>query len=240
MGMSPQSGLPHNNRVGDFDPFALPVLHAADRQDARGSADDLADRSGLLGLSGVSGDVRDMEAAAAAGNARARLALDVFVAGMRHYLGAHAGRTGRGRRDRVHRRHRRERRRTFAPASAQGLEELGIVLDPAANAAARGEGRDQRRGSRMQIWIVPTNEELIVARQTKQLLDRSDEGANAMFIAKVTGSVVATQKVDSMVGHKLLVVEPYRLDPKTAGGWSPPAERSWRSTRSGRAKANSC
>ena len=107
--------------------------------------DDLAERSGLLGLSGISGDVRDLEEAAADGNERARLALDVFIAGIRHYLGAYAGRTGRRRCDRVHRRHRRKRRRTFARPCATDLEELGIVLDPAANATAKGEATIQRR-----------------------------------------------------------------------------------------------
>ncbi len=62
-----------------------------------------------------------------------------------------------------------------------------------------------------------------------------------MFIAKVTGSMVATQKVDSMVGRKLLVVEPYRLDPKTAQhAGRRPAARWWPSTRSAPAKANWC
>ena len=89
MGFSPQSGLPQGNRCGDFDPFALPIV----MQQTGKSLDEvlaiLDHESGLLGLSGTSGDVRDLEAAAAAGNARARLALDVFVASVRHYLGAY-------------------------------------------------------------------------------------------------------------------------------------------------------
>ena len=64
MGMSPQSGLPHNNRVGDFDPFALPVLMRATGKGLEELLDDLASRSGLLGLSGLSGDLRDLEQAA--------------------------------------------------------------------------------------------------------------------------------------------------------------------------------
>ncbi len=87
--MSPQSGLPQNNRVGDFDPFALPVMMQETGKIAGRVLDELAKQSGLLGLSGVSGDVRDIEEAAAQGNARAELALDVFVASMRHYLGAY-------------------------------------------------------------------------------------------------------------------------------------------------------
>ena len=93
-------------------------------------------------------------------------------------------------------------------------------------------------GSRVQVWVVPTNEELIVARQVAQLLQAREH--RAMFVAKVTGSMVSTQKVDAMTGHKLLVVEPYRLDPKTRDRWSPPAAPSWPSTRSAPAKASSC
>src|SRR5438270_4295965 len=78
LGMSPQSGLPHNNRVGDFDPFALPVLMRATGKSLEQLLNDLSNRSGLLGLSGLSQDVRDLEQAAGQGHARARLALDVF------------------------------------------------------------------------------------------------------------------------------------------------------------------
>src|SRR4029078_13318791 len=79
LGMSPQSGLPHNNRVGDFDPFALPVLMRATGKSWKELVQDLANQSGLLGLSGLSEDVRDLEQAAAGGHARARLALDAFI-----------------------------------------------------------------------------------------------------------------------------------------------------------------
>ncbi|MFO1022028.1 MAG: acetate/propionate family kinase [Planctomycetales bacterium] len=80
LGMSPQSGLPHNNRVGDFDPFALPVLMRATGKSLETLLEELANKSGLLGVSGLSGDVRDLELAAGEGHPRARLALDVFTA----------------------------------------------------------------------------------------------------------------------------------------------------------------
>ena len=69
LGMSPQSGLPHNNRVGDFDPFALPALMRATGKTLEQVLDDLANRSGLLGLSGHN-DLRDIEEAAAKGEPR--------------------------------------------------------------------------------------------------------------------------------------------------------------------------
>src|SRR5262249_56248132 len=78
LGMSPQSGLPHNNRVGDFDVFALPALLRGTGKSLDQLLDDLASRSGLLGLSGYN-DIRDTQAAPARGEERARLALDGFL-----------------------------------------------------------------------------------------------------------------------------------------------------------------
>lgn len=170
LGMSPQTGLPHNNRVGDFDPFALPVILKATGKSLDELLEDLAERSGLLGLSGLSGDVRDLEEAAATGNERAQLALDVFVSGIRHYLGAYlvelggadviAFTGGIG-----------ENGKRIRTAVCAGLEELGIKLDPAANETAQGETKISAADSRVQIWVVPTNEEIIVARQTRTLLE---------------------------------------------------------------------
>ena len=132
--------------------------------------EDLAERSGLLGLSGVSGDVRDLETAAAAGNARARLALDVFVAGIRNYLGALLVELG-GADVIVFTGGIGENGVNIRTAVCAGLEELGIELDPAVNAKARGEQRISSAASRTQVWVVPTNEEIVVARQTKQVLE---------------------------------------------------------------------
>jgi acetate kinase len=170
MGMSPQTGLAHNNRSGDFDPFALPVLMAKTGKTLDQLLEDLAERSGLLGLSGVSGDVRDLETAAAAGNDRARLALDVFVAGIRNYLGALLVELG-GADVIVFTGGIGENGVNIRTAVCAGLEELGIQLDPATNATTRSEGRISSAASRTQVWVVPTNEEIIVARQTKQVLE---------------------------------------------------------------------
>lgn len=172
LGMSPQSGLAHNNRAGDFDPFALPVLMRRTGKSLDELLHDLAERSGLLGLSGVSGDVRDLEEAAGRGIERARLALDVFVAGIRQYLGAMLVELG-GADAIVFTGGIGENGINIRANVCRNLEELGIVLDPAANAAARGEFKISAATSRTQIWIVPTNEELIVARQTKELLEKS-------------------------------------------------------------------
>jgi len=170
MGMSPQTGLAHNNRSGDFDPFALPVLMAKTGKTLDQLLEDLAERSGLLGLSGISGDVRDLETAAAAGNDRARLALDVFVAGIRNYLGALLVELG-GADVIVFTGGIGENGVNIRTAVCAGLEELGIQLDTAANATARGEEKISSAASRTQVWVVPTNEEIVVARQTKQVLE---------------------------------------------------------------------
>lgn len=169
MGMSPQSGVPHNNRAGDFDPFAIPVIMKHTGQTLGEVLEDLAERSGLLGLSGISGDVRDLEEAAAGGNARARLALDVFTSDVRKALGAMLVELG-GADVIVFTGGIGENGVQIRTSVVGGLDDLGIVLDPTANATAKGESKISAAGSRTQIWVVPTNEELIVARQTKQHL----------------------------------------------------------------------
>lgn len=170
MGMSPQTGLPHNNRVGDFDPFAIPLIMQAEGLSLHQVLDTLAEKSGLLGLSGISGDVRDLEQAASQGKSRAKLALDVFVAEIRRHLGGMLIELG-GADAIVFTGGIGENGVNIRAGVCAGLEELGIVLDPALNAKAKGEFRLSRDGSRVQLWVVPTNEELIVARQTKHLLE---------------------------------------------------------------------
>ena len=170
MGMSPQSGLPQNNRAGDFDPFALVHVARATGRSFEDLLGELSAKSGLAGMSGTSGDMRDLEEAAAAGSSRAQTAIDVYVASIRHWLGAgivelggldaiaFAGGIG-------------ENSPLTRAAVVAGLEDLGVVLDPEANAArGAGERPIHAARSRVAIWVVPTNEELIVARQTRDLL----------------------------------------------------------------------
>jgi acetate kinase len=170
MGMSPQSGLPQNNRVGDFDPFALPVVMQATGKSLHAVLDDLAEHSGLLGLSGTSGDVRDLEEAAAHGNGRAKLALEVYISSVRHYLGAYLVELG-GADAIVFTGGIGENSAGIREAVCADLEELGIVLDLAQNAVASGEATIHADRSRVQLWVAPTNEEIVVARQTKALLE---------------------------------------------------------------------
>lgn len=173
LGMTPQTGLPHNNRVGDFDPFALPLLMRKTGKSLTELLDDLSQRSGLLGISGLSADVRDLEQAAEEGHERADLALKVFVAEIRRYLGSYlavlngadaivfTGGIGEN--------SRRVRREVCAR-----LDFAGIKLDQGLNVSAKGEARISTKESRVEIWTVPTNEEIVVARQAVEALRAGD------------------------------------------------------------------
>jgi acetate kinase len=171
LGMSPQTGLPHNNRVGDFDVFALPTILRETGKSLDEVLSILANQSGLEGLSGAGCDLRDIEEAAAKGNARAVLAIDVYVAAIRKFLGAYllelngadaivfTGGIG-------------ENSVRIRTAVCHELDWFGIALDPTQNQAGPVERVVSTPGSRVQVWTVPTNEEIVVARQSKQLLEQ--------------------------------------------------------------------
>lgn len=173
LGMSPQSGLPHNNRVGDLDSEAIPYavktlgipIEEAQRQ--------LTKESGLQGLSGVSNDIRDVLEASGKGNTSAKVAIDVFVASARHWIGSYffemdgadaiVFTAGIG-----------ENQPTIRSAICANLEGLGIELDPTLNASTRAtETVISKPGSRVKLMVIPTNEELVVARETKRTLENS-------------------------------------------------------------------
>jgi len=114
--------------------------------------------------------VRDLAEAAQKGNARARLALEVFASCVRHYLGAYLVELG-GADVIVFTGGIGENQPAFRAMVLANLEELGIVLDAQVNDKTRVESPIHARASRAQIWVVPTNEELIVARLAKRLLE---------------------------------------------------------------------
>jgi len=172
-GMSPQSGLPHNNRVGDLDAEAIPyvvktlgiTIEEAQRQ--------LTKESGLKGISGVSNDIRDITAAAEQGNANAKLAIEVFVASARHWIGSYFFELG-GSDAIVFTAGIGENRSDIRSAICANLEGLGIELDSTLNASTRApETVISKPGSRVKLMVIPTNEELVVARETKRLLENS-------------------------------------------------------------------
>ena len=165
MGFSPQSGLPQNNRVGELDSGAIPYamrtlgisLDEAERQ--------LTKESGLLGLSGVSNDMRDLYVAAAAGNPAAQLALDTLVHSIRHWTGAFHFELG-GLDALVFTAGIGENGVAIRAAVCRGLEPFGIHLDAAKNAAcAATEALISTDTSAVKILVIHANEELVLARE---------------------------------------------------------------------------
>jgi acetate kinase len=171
LGLSPQSGLPHNNRVGDLDVMAVPLaMHELGISHQQAYAQ-LTKEGGLLGISGVSNDLRDIETAAQAGNADAQLALDHLVHSVRHWLGAFMAELG-GIDALVFTAGIGENQAWVRAQVCAGLEGFGVVIDPAKNAAHSGGEADLATvDARCRIWVIPTNEELVVARETRRLIE---------------------------------------------------------------------
>jgi acetate kinase len=167
-GTTAQSGLPHNNRVGDFDAFALLKLlkHGLSIEEIFRR---LGKEGGMHALSGISPDMRDIEKAAAAGDARAARAIDVFVEAVRHYIGAYLVVLG-GCDALVFTAGIGENGVAIREAICRNLHFAGIILDPQKNQARGKEAKISSVESNVEIWTVPTNEELIVARQTVAVL----------------------------------------------------------------------
>jgi acetate kinase len=167
-GMTAQSGVPHNNRVGDFDTFALLKL----TKQGLGLEDifkKLGKEGGMLGMSGVSPDLRDIEKAAHEGNARAKLAIEAFVESIRHFVGSYLVALG-GCDVLVFTGGIGENGIDIREAVCRNLDFAGIHLDLEKNQIRGKEMKISQNMSRTQIWVIPTNEELIVARQTMEVL----------------------------------------------------------------------
>ena len=161
-GMSPQSGLPHNNRVGDLDASATPFIMKALNLSVDEVQEQLTRESGLLGLSGVSNDLRDIREKAIAGNERAELAIDVLVHAIRHWIGAFylqlngcdalvfTGGIG-------------ENNPFIREAVCANLDSLGIDIDPDLNNETLAEEKLISSGqSKVKVYVIPANEELVV------------------------------------------------------------------------------
>jgi acetate kinase len=167
MGLTPLEGLVMGTRGGDIDPGVLThLLHTGMSVD---ELDELLNhRSGVLGLAGRS-DMRDLAAAAEAGDAEAQLALDVYLHRLRKYVGAYVAVLG-GTDQLVFTAGVGEHQASVRAAALDGLSALGITLDPDRNAAADGAAEISPDGAAVQVLVVPTDEELEVARQVAALL----------------------------------------------------------------------
>ena len=163
-GFSLQSGLIHANRTGDADPYMIPFLKS-EGLSAEEIEDGLSKHGGLLGISGVSNDMRDLQSAAESGNERARLAVDAFVSGIIKQIGAFYAELG-GLDQLVFTGGIGEHSAFVRNAVCSQLRHLGIELDEEKNSASESVGVVSAAGSAVLVTVVPANEELGVARET--------------------------------------------------------------------------
>jgi len=166
MGFTPLEGLVMGSRCGDVDPAIVLHLMAKEDMSLHEVTTLLNKHSGLYGISGVSGDMRDLQQEAESGHARAQLAIDVFSYRVRKYIAAYCGVLGKvdgliftggiG-----------ENSATIRARSCERLAFFGIDIDSEANAQISGmEGVISLPGSRVKICVIPTNEELLIARDS--------------------------------------------------------------------------
>ena len=170
MGMSLQCGVLQNNRIGDMDPYVIFYLVEECGMTISEVKTMLQSKSGLLGLSGgVSNDLRDIQAAADSGNEACQNALKAYAYGIKKYIGAYTAAMGGidavvfgggiGRKS--------NRVRAMA---LEGLECLGVKLDATKNLNPNGGDDISADDSRVRIYVVDTNEEIVVARKAQKLL----------------------------------------------------------------------
>jgi acetate kinase len=170
MGFSPQTGLENATRHGDLDVFAVLFMMERHGWSPAEVRRQLAGGGGLAGLSGVpGGDVRDLEAAAAAGKREAAMALEVLVYQVRKTIGAYAAAMG-GLDAVAFTGGIGENSATLREACCQGLDFLGIRLDPERNRGGLGDRLVSAADSRVAVMALATNEEIIVARRAYRLL----------------------------------------------------------------------
>ena len=168
MGLTPLEGLMMGTRSGDIDPAAIPYLMHKYNMTAEETVTYLNKKCGVLGVSGVSSDFRDLETAAEEGNEKAQLALDMFCYRIKKYIGAYAAAMGGidviafaggiGENDNIVRK-----------AVLTDMEFLGVDFNEAAN-NVRGDADLTGPNSKVKILVVSTNEELMIARETKSLV----------------------------------------------------------------------
>ena len=164
-GFSLQTGLIHANRIGDTDAYIIPYLLAQGK-----SIDEITKgmdkQGGLLGISGVSNDLRDVQIAAEGGNQRAQLAIDAYCAGIIHYVGAYYAELG-GLDHLVFTGGIGENSSLVREKVCTAVSHFGIVLDGEKNARRSGEPRIiSAEESKVKVWVIPANEELGIARRT--------------------------------------------------------------------------
>jgi len=171
MGYTPLEGLIMGTRSGEIDPAIIPFLMEKENMDAQQIDNFLNRRSGILGISGLSSDFRDLEAAANNGDERSQLAIDVFAYKVKKYIGGYVAAMG-GVDAIVFTAGLGENSPFMREKICSGLEYLGTRIDPELN-KIRGKAREiSIKRAKTKIFVVPTNEELVIARDTKRICRR--------------------------------------------------------------------
>jgi acetate kinase len=171
MGLTPLEGVLMGTRSGSVDPAVVEFIANLENLSVTNTLTMLNKESGLLGISGVSSDMRDVNAAADAGNEDAKLALDMWQYGIKKYIGAYAAAMG-GIDALVFTAGIGENNPVSRASIVEGLEFLGIKLDAEKNAAARDEAEISTPDSKVRVFVIPTNEELAIARDTLELVSK--------------------------------------------------------------------
>ena len=173
MGLTPLAGLMMGSRCGDIDASAVTYLMDKLGKKPQEMADYLNKQSGVLGITGISSDMRDVENAAQEGNKRAKLALEMYDYRIKKYIGAYAAALG-GVDAVVFTAGVGENQTGTREQACAGLEFLGIKIDKAKNATIHGEEAIiSTPDSKVKVVVVPTDEEIVIARDTKELVEKA-------------------------------------------------------------------
>lgn len=168
MGFTPLEGLVMGTRSGEIDPAIIPFLMKKEGMTPDQIDAYLNKKSGVLGISGVSSDFRDIEEACDKGNERAQLALDIFAYKVRKFIGSYVAAMG-GVDAIIFTAGLGENSPSMRDKICNGLEFLGTRIDHAKNNVRGKEQEISVDGAKVKIFVIPTNEELVIARDTKMI-----------------------------------------------------------------------
>jgi acetate kinase len=173
MGFTPLEGLVMGTRTGDMDPYVVLYIMEKEHLGIKEMNDLLNKKSGLKGISGISNDLREIMNAAANGNTRAQYAIDIFTYRITKYIGAYAAAMG-GVDAIVFTGGIGENAVTIREQVLEPLKFLGLKIDKKSNESKEKEKIISGYGSKVKVLVVPTNEELMIARKTKWVVEESN------------------------------------------------------------------
>jgi len=169
MGFTPIEGLIMGTRAGDLDIGVVTFIMEKEEIGLRSANTLFNKQSGMLGLTGISSDMREIEQAAENGNERAELALEMYNYRVKKYIGAYAASMG-GVDIIVFTGGIGENAGNVREGSVSGLEYMGVIIDKEKNKGFRQEGEISTPGSKVKVMVVPTNEELMIALDTETII----------------------------------------------------------------------